>query len=286
MKTGLKLFLSLALTLALFSKSAAGLSCITCDPNDSSCTWQVLIPAKTEKPCVSLPLFSMDSNQWFIHSENKGMCCVHCLSNYREPGLFTRPPKPLLMALCSATAVTLHGSCRTHDTSSSSSTVPAHGCASGNLCLMAQYLSTSPLLTSIGSIQGTPTCCNIDHCNPLTTTTIPLPNYNYYSPTTTTTTTAPTTTTTTAAPTTTTTAPTTTTTTAATTTTTTTTKKDSSSEDSSSEESSSKEKCSETKRRKGFEAAARKRQEKFNKGRHSPKNHGDVRSGKGKKRRE
>ncbi|KAK7878200.1 hypothetical protein WMY93_034384, partial [Mugilogobius chulae] len=38
MKTGLKLLLYLGFILAITTNSAAGLSCVTCDPNDSSCT--------------------------------------------------------------------------------------------------------------------------------------------------------------------------------------------------------------------------------------------------------
>uniref|UniRef100_A0AAV2JN30 UPAR/Ly6 domain-containing protein n=1 Tax=Knipowitschia caucasica TaxID=637954 RepID=A0AAV2JN30_KNICA len=75
-----------------------------------------------------------------------------------------------LTNVCSSGAVT----CNSLETNCFSSTVrlpnsatevPAHGCASQNLCAAAAFLATSPLLKSIGSIQGT--CCTTDNCNPL-----------------------------------------------------------------------------------------------------------------------
>ncbi|KAK7916270.1 hypothetical protein WMY93_012031 [Mugilogobius chulae] len=71
----------------------------------------------------------------------------------------------------------------------SSSPVPAHGCVSGNLCLIKEYLSIYPLFKNIGSIQETPTCCNTANCNPLITTTTLAPTTTTVTPTPTTTTT-------------------------------------------------------------------------------------------------
>ncbi|XP_051231745.1 spore coat protein SP65-like [Dicentrarchus labrax] len=82
-----------------------------------------------------------------------------------------------------------------------STTSPAFGCASANLCAAAASLGNLPFLQNVGNISSGPSCCGTSLCNTVTTTTAP-------TTTTTTTTTAPTTTTTT-----TTTAPTTTTTT-------------------------------------------------------------------------
>ncbi|KAK7916268.1 hypothetical protein WMY93_012029 [Mugilogobius chulae] len=116
---------------------------------------------------------------------------------------------------CFQTSVTVSGS-----------TGNALGCSSLNLC-ESSVASLTPLLSGLGTINTTPSCCSTNNCNtPVTTaapttTTTTAPTTTTTTAPTTTTTTAPTTTTTAAPTTTTTTAPTTTTTTAPTTTTTT-----------------------------------------------------------------
>ncbi|KAJ0065019.1 hypothetical protein NL108_001005 [Boleophthalmus pectinirostris] len=55
-----------------------------------------------------------------------------------------------------------------------SSAILVYGCASESLCINnAVSLNTSSLLTGLGTVQGTPTCCTTDNCNvpPTTTTT-------------------------------------------------------------------------------------------------------------------
>ncbi|XP_039456583.1 integumentary mucin C.1-like [Oreochromis aureus] len=102
---------------------------------------------------------------------------------------------------------------------SSTSTYPAQGCASANLCAVASSLGSLPFMPSVGTVSGV-TCLTAPTTTAAPTTTIP-PTTTTTTATTTTTTTATTTTTT---PTTTTTTATTTTTTPTTTTTTATTK--------------------------------------------------------------
>ncbi|KAK7888782.1 hypothetical protein WMY93_024342 [Mugilogobius chulae] len=231
MKTSLLLCVALTIALSITSVASLSCTVCT-DSTDASCTSTASVACSGgETQCVSATIQTTSagsvttqklkacaaatlcpSSNTFDHSLNvgsanvlaKAVCCSTDNCNSADAPTPTAPPTGTLKCyscnpLTGACSADL--ACNTLETKCfSSSVIPkggstaikGYGCSSGGLCDAAAALASSPLVANVGTIQGTPTCCNTgNNCNLPPTTAPPT------TTTTTTTTTTPTTTTTT-----------------------------------------------------------------------------------------
>ncbi|XP_037625518.1 urokinase plasminogen activator surface receptor-like isoform X1 [Sebastes umbrosus] len=201
----MKLILSLTLIWAL-SSTAGALQCQTC--TDTQCSTTVLQTCSSETMCVTASIQATSSGtpaqQIFKACASSSLCpatgsqtfsanlgvssavasATCCNTDNCNAGTLPFPAAQTNNSLqcftcnpatsqCTSTLQCkgVEDRCLQASVTSGSSTSPAFGCASANLCAAAASLGSLPFMQSVGTISSGPSCCGTSLCNTATTPT-------------------------------------------------------------------------------------------------------------------